>query len=169
MIIAVDVYYYPQKAKVVGIIFEKWEDVEPLSVYTEVLEFVEEYIPGEFYKRELPCILSLLKQVDLTGITCIIIDGYVFLGEDKPGLGAHLYHALGQKIPVIGVAKTAFHGDSDKVISIKRGQSQNPLRITAIGIHSETAAESIQKMAGEFRIPTLLKILDQYTKSEKTD
>lgn len=110
MIIALDVYYYPHNAKVVGVAFEQWEADTPLAVYTEVVETVTEYIPGEFYKRELPCLLALLRLTDLSGVSCIIIDGYVHLAEDRPGLGAYLYAALEEKIPVIGVAKTAFQG-----------------------------------------------------------
>ena len=45
--------------------------------------------PGQFYKRELPCILELLKQVNPLP-NYIVIDGYVYLGGDeKPGLGKH--------------------------------------------------------------------------------
>lgn len=36
---------------------------------------------------------------------CIIVDGFVHLEDDKPGLGKHLYDALNGKVRVIGVAK----------------------------------------------------------------
>jgi deoxyribonuclease V len=37
----------------------------------------------------------------------IIVDGFVSLG-DKPGLGMHLWEALGRRVAVIGVAKSHF-------------------------------------------------------------
>ncbi|MFY0538676.1 hypothetical protein [Nannocystis pusilla] len=39
-----------------------------------------------------------------------MIDGHVWLGPDRPGLGVHLHRALGEAIPVVGVAKNPFRG-----------------------------------------------------------
>ena len=46
-----------------------------------------------------------------------------------------------------------------------RGKSQTPLFITAAGIDVHTAASFIQSMHGKFRIPTLLKQVDQLCRS----
>jgi len=109
MILAFDTYYFDNKAKTVALQFGSWDDAESINVYTEILEGIAGYEPGAFYKRELPCILSLLQQIDLNQVACIIVDGFVYLDDDKKsGLGAHLYEAIGQKIPIIGVAKTNF-------------------------------------------------------------
>lgn len=60
---------------------------------------------GEFYKRELSCILAILEDIDLATISCIIIDGFVVLDDaGKHGLGGHLYEQLDPKVPVIGFA-----------------------------------------------------------------
>ncbi|WP_207420305.1 hypothetical protein [Desertivirga brevis] len=57
----------------------------------EVLDCDQEYIPGEFYKRELPGILSLLDKINFELIQAIIIDGFVILNDEgKPGLGGYL-------------------------------------------------------------------------------
>ncbi len=93
-------------------------------------------------------------------IDSFIIDGYVWLGENRGGLGLHLYQALQQVVPVIGVAKTRFQGCENWAIPVWRGAGKNPLWITAIGIAPTDAAQQIGRMVGDFRIPTLLKRVD---------
>ncbi|HEX8561911.1 MAG TPA: endonuclease V [Flavobacterium sp.] len=163
MILAFDTYYFGNKAKTVCL---KFDDAEKyLQVYTEVLEDVAEYIPGEFYKRELPCIMSLINKMDVTNISCIIVDGFVFLDDNnKPGLGGYLYEALDRSIPVVGVAKTNFATIEKNKRLLFRGGSNNPLFITAVGIELDKAVNKIGSLKGNFRIPTLLKLLDRYTK-----
>ena len=86
--------------------------------------------------------------------------------EGEKGLGGYLYEALNQKIPVIGVAKRSFRNLDKKVIPVKRGESKNPLFVTALGGDLVDYAEKVAQMDGAFRIPTLLKILDMETKKE---
>jgi len=165
MILAFDSYYFDGKAKTVCLKFEDWVDTDNFNVYTEVLEHIAEYVPGEFYKRELPCILSLLGKIKTESVSAIIVDGYVFLDDDrKLGLGGHLYEAIARRWPVIGVAKSNFATVDKLKIPVYRGDSNNPLFITSIGIDPKTAAAHIKSMDGKFRVPTLLKKLDQLTK-----
>ena len=161
MIVALDVHY-DDKSRAAAVVFEDWPDAKPVSEYIAEIDDVEEYIPGEFYKRELPCLLAVLGQVK-EPISTLIIDGYVNLG-DKPGLGMHLWDSIGQMYPVIGVAKSRFHGA--KPVEVLRGLSKEPLYITAVGIDEEEAANSIKKLHGEFRIPTLLKKVDKMSRGD---
>lgn len=143
-----------------GVVFHDWSDDKPEQTCVSHITSVAKYVPGEFYKRELPCILQLLTENDLQP-DCIIIDGYVYLdGSSKPGLGWHLYQALGRKVAIIGVAKSSFSA-IDAAFGISRGGSIKPLYITSIGIDQTTAQASITGMHGKFRIPTLLKLVDQ--------
>jgi deoxyribonuclease V len=87
------------------------------------------------------------------------VDGYVLLGPNRPGLGARLFEALGNSIPVIGVAKTYFQGS--RAASVRRPGSDRPLFVTAVGVDLGLAAEQIARMHGPFRIPTLLRRVDQ--------
>ena len=167
MILAFDTYYFDNKAKTVALTFKHWEDSIVQNIFSEVLENVEEYTSGEFYKRELPCILSLIKKLNPEEIELIVIDGFVFLNDDfKKGLGAYLYNSLNQKVPIIGVAKTDFISLNSNKRLLLRGESKNPLYITAIGIDLDIATSNIQLMHGEYRIPTLLKRLDMITKEK---
>lgn len=169
MILAFDSYYFNNKAKTVCLAFDHWSDSVESAIYSELLEPIADYEPGAFYKRELPCILSLLKQIDLSKVSFIIIDGFVQLDDSgKLGLGGHLYEQLERKIPVIGVAKTNFATIETLKRPLLRGSSERPLYITAVGIDLDKATDHIRSMHGENRMPILLKKLDGLTK-EKTD
>ncbi|MEN2399011.1 endonuclease V [Flavobacterium sp. MC2016-06] len=167
MILAFDTYYFEDKAKTVCLEFKEWNEDKDFKIHSEIIENVEEYIPGEFYRRELPCILSLLDKIELANVEAIVVDGFVYLDDEKKfGLGAHLYEKLNKEIPVIGVAKTNFASIEKDKKSLIRGESQKPLYITAIGIEADEAFKKIERMHGEFRFPTLLKELDRLTKEK---
>ncbi|MET4083688.1 deoxyribonuclease V [Pedobacter sp. UYP30] len=166
MKLAVDVYYYNTKAKVCGIIFKDWEQQDIEKIISLTLSNDNEYISGEFFKRELPCILKLLEKVDIQKIDTIIIDGYVYLNDQKKlGLGGYLYHSLEEKIPIIGVAKSSFFQNDQNVVKVLRSNSKKPLYITAIGIDKDVAANYVESMFGLYRFPELLRKLDQETKN----
>ena len=159
MIAALDVHYdeTTSKATAAAVVFQSWEDAEPIAQYAADCDVAEDYVPGEFFRRELPCLLAVLKQVQET-LSLIVIDGYVTLG-DNPGLGMRLWEALPLKMPVIGVAKSRFQ--NAVAIEVTRGESKIPLFVTAIDIDPANAADSIRRMHGPFRIPTLLKRADR--------
>lgn len=169
MNLAFDTYYFEDKAKTVCLTFQDWTDTIPTNVYEEVIEGVAEYEPGLFYKRELPCILSLLDKIqkEIKTINTIIIDGFVILDDqNKLGLGGHLYNQLQSSIPIIGVAKSGFHGINENVRKLIRGESKKPLFITALGMDLDSAFMNIKSMHGDFRMPTLLQTLDTTTKEK---
>ncbi len=93
-----------------------------------------------------------------------MIDGFVFLdGHSTPGLGKYLYDALEHKTSVIGVAKNPFM-DIEKKYRVFRGNSRKPLYVTSIGIDLAAAQQHIKNMHGWYRIPTLLKEVDQLSR-----
>ena len=160
MILAVDVHYRKERATVAGVMFTDWQSCKPDRELITEVSTVANYEPGQFYKRELPCILQLLKQVNPLP-DYIVIDGYVYLGNDKkPGLGKHLYNALKGQRAIIGVAKSRFEGTLVEP-ELFRGDSQRPLYVTSVGIKQAEAKQFIRMMCGEARIPTLLKRVDQ--------
>jgi len=165
MIIAIDVHYRENVAKSVSIAFDNWTDTIPHTTHIAEVKNIAPYIPSQFYKRELPCILKVLEESDLSKVALIIVDGYVVLNDEgKAGLGQYVYEALAQKIPIVGVAKKSFHDNEKNVIQVFRGTSKNPLYVTSIGTDLTEAAEQVKNMAGDYRFPELLKILDQETK-----
>jgi deoxyribonuclease V len=157
-----DVYYYESYAKACCIVFENEPIEKVISEYYEIIKPVNEYIPGEFYKRELPCLLKLYGSIK-EDIDLIIVDSFVLLGDGKKGLGGYLFEALDKKIPVIGVAKTFFKG-CDDYIEVYRGKSNKPLYISSLGIDLNHSAELVKNLDGENRMPTVLKRVDQLTR-----
>src|SRR5581483_2872768 len=161
-IICLDVHYRESDANAAGVEFGDWADAVPSNEIVTRIANPPPYQSGDFYKRELPCLLEILARCNTPSI--VVIDGYVWLeGTDRPGLGAHLYQKLGGAIPVIGVAKTLFRGA--KVIEVDRGSSRRPLFVTAAGISAETAAALVGRMHGQNRIPTLLKRVDSLART----
>lgn len=164
MTLAVDVHYKETYAKTVGVLFN-WEDETPKEIITTIVKEVAKYESGQFYKRELPCILQLLEKIDLKNVDSLIVDGHIYVNNDKTfGLGGHLYHALSEKIPIIGVAKKSFVNTNKVSFPIYRGESIVPLYISAIGYEVEKAIQNIINMKGNYRIPTILQVLDTETK-----
>jgi deoxyribonuclease V len=164
LIACLDVDYRANGAVAAGVLIDRWSSPTPTRELTLAIEKVAEYMPGEFYRRELPCLLAVLSQAGAP-LEAIVIDGYVWLdAAGRPGLGAKLYEALGRATPVIGVAKTAFAG-STFATPVVRGESTRPLWITAVGMDAAVAAEMIRQMHGEHRLPEMLKRVDRLCRS----
>ncbi len=164
-ILAIDVYYYDNTAKCVGVLFNQFNE-DQNEFYVEYLNDIEEYFPGEFYKRELPCILKILEKVDLKRVFMIMVDSHVYIDNDENyGLGGKLWEQLDCEIPVIGVAKTRFAKNMETIKEVFRGESKNPLYVSSIGMTVHEAAYIITTMKGAYRVPDILKLLDQKTKS----
>ena len=175
MIVCIDVDYQDASATVALVGFTAWPDeIATLEIVSRSSTPPAAYEPGRFFERELPYALGVLARVT-EPLDAVIVDSYVWLGPDRPGLGARLHEAV--HAPVIGVAKSSFRGaasislrnafallrapaEPGLAIEVTRGTSANPLYVTAAGIDAETAADRIRAMHGPFRIPTLLKRCD---------
>lgn len=154
-----DVAYDKETAVAAALFFEQWGDDSASEQWWTRGSPSTGYLPGEFYKRELPILMELLSP-HRDRLKTIVVDGYVWLGQDRPGLGHFLYRSLDRKIPVIGVAKNSFHGN-DGAIRVLRGKSVKPLWVTCAGMDLEQAARLVEGMHGEFRLPTLVKAADR--------
>lgn len=164
MIACVDVHYRGEDAVAACILFRDWPDAAGIGHRIEYVRGVRQYEPGRFYLRELPCLLAVLRKMT-DPLECIVIDGYVWLGEEaSPGLGAHLFQTLGCSVPVIGVAKSRFRA-AGTAREVFRGGSGRPLYVTAAGIDPDDAARCIRNMHGGHRIPTLLRQVDRLCRS----
>ena len=167
--LAIDTYYTEENAYTVGVFFSKWDDTEPLKIIKRITKPEYPYVPGEFYKRELPCIMDLLGVVSFDTLSTIIVDGFVRIeknGEMVSGLGEHLYDEVKDwGISVIGVAKSKFDGCENWSIPIIRKAGSKPLYVQGIGRYTdEMAASLIKGMAGPNKLPILLQRLDRETK-----
>lgn len=160
MILAVDVAYGDNRAVIAGVLFNDWPDAMPAEEIVISRPVPDNYLPGQFYRRELPCIAALLEHVSQP-VDFIIVDAFVYLGRDKKaGLGKHLRDILEQKIPVIGVAKKPYR-ETPESCKVLRGRSLKPLYVTADGISLERAKFLVSIMHGKGRIPTMLRYVDR--------
>ena len=163
MLACVDVAYRKDTTIAGCVLFSAWSDDRPAGEALVSGGPAAPYRPGEFYLRELPPILNVLKRVTAP-IETIVVDGYVWLGGDRMGLGAHLHCALGGGVAVVGVAKTRWRAGTDekatdpehRTIAVTRGGSTRRLYVTSAGVDLVLAANHVAAMHGAFRIPTLL-------------
>ena len=162
MIAALDVHYRDRTAQAAAVVFAEWAAAEPLALYAHRMTIEANYVPGRFFERELRPLEAVLDRVRET-LTCIIVDGYVTFGRNRPALGRYLFDRLGRRIAVLGVAKSKY-GPAEGEIAIVRGSSRRPLFITAVGMSKQAAAQVILGMHGAYRIPTLLKAADRLSK-----
>src|SRR2546430_11012537 len=93
LIVCLDVDYRGTEAFAAGVWFRGWAAATAEAQRVVHIPLVEPYQPGEFYRRELPCLLQVLASGPAAEI--VIIDGYVWLGAGRPGLGARLYESIG--------------------------------------------------------------------------
>jgi deoxyribonuclease V len=160
LIAILDAAYTPDAAGVGCVLAEGWTAPAAVAELTRhVPGAPQQYEPGSFYKRELPLLLAMIEGLREKP-DVYVIDGYVWLGPEKPGLGAHLFERLGSRMPVVGAAKTSFRGDT-RPAPVLRGQSLRPLYVTAAGMDTARAAALVAAMHGEHRVPTLLRLADR--------
>jgi deoxyribonuclease V len=156
-----DVAYASDAAGVACLLANSWTTATPAMQISRCLAYApSEYVPGEFYKRELPLLLAMINDLALRP-SMLVIDGYVWLGPtNQPGLGAHWFTVLHSATPIVGVAKSRYRDDtwSERVY---RGESRRPLYVTAAGFETAKAAALVASMHGEHRIPTLLQKVDR--------
>jgi deoxyribonuclease V len=159
-----DVDYRPGGVVAACVVFDHWTDERPLL--EKVLRSAtpaSPYEPGQFWRREMPYLLAVLRTLAAPPAIAIV-DGHVWLGEGAPGLGAHVYDALDGQTAVIGVAKTRFHAATGAV-PVLRGKSAAPLFVDAVGMPADEALHAVARMAGPFRVPTLLRRVDRLART----
>jgi deoxyribonuclease V len=139
-------------------VFDAWAAEAAVETVARMHRGIAPYVPGEFLRRELPCILPLVRwALEQHEVRVVIVDGFVDLEAGRPGLGRHLAAELPAGVTVVGVSKTPFKGEPGT--PILRGGSTRPLWVTSTDDESEAAA-NILSMAGDHRIPALLKLAD---------
>ena len=163
-----DVHYKGSGACAACVLAESWKSQLPSRSYVVEIETVEPYESGNFFRRELPCLLSVLRLLPSLP-ELVVVDGYVWLSPNhRPGLGAYLYDALGRRTPVVGIAKSAFAGADicSTAAHVFRGSSRKPLFVTAIGMDLEVAEQCVQQMHGKHRIAEMVRIADRLSRGE---
>jgi deoxyribonuclease V len=160
MLVAVDADYRATETVCACVGFRTWTDAAPaVETVARLPGAAAAYQPGAFYARELPALVAAIARLTVAPAV-VVIDGYVWLGAGRPGLGARLHDALAAQIAIVGVAKRPFAGAID-ARAILRGTSLDPLYVTAAGTDVDAAATGVRAMHGPHRLPTLLKRADR--------
>ena len=179
MILAFDTYYCDGYSYTVCGAFESWNSEKVKFFVSNRRKGIDaEYIPGELYKRELPCIMQCLSHIKIDNVTSMVVDGFAWVvdeeGNQVPGLGKILQDAVlkeyGKNISVIGIAKNPYHKKIPNCEEVYRGISKKPLYVTC----TENAfvnhyAINVELMFGEFRIPDIIKSIDTKTRMMAAD
>ncbi len=132
-------------------VFDDRADGSQRSSHASFVDHVSEYIPGQFYRRELPCILRLLDEHALAP-EYILIDGYVYLdGHSRPGLGKYLYDVLQHKVKIIGIPKNPSMSIT-REYEVYRGRSRRPLYVTCAGEQLSVCKRRVETMSGAHRL-----------------
>ncbi len=160
LLCCLDVDYRPTACAAAAVLFADWRDEVAQREVTHVHPAPPaDYQAGQFFRRELPHLERLLALL-AEPPSLIVVDGFVWLDADRPGLGAHLHRALGERIPVIGVAKRPYR-QATSALPVLRGHSAVPLWVSSVGVDAAAAAAAIASMHGDHRVPTLLRRVDR--------
>lgn len=156
MKLAVDVRLDGDGAQAAAVTFDAWEAPEPTRTYTSRTTGVEPAVAGDRDQRKLNSVLQLLREHTLAP-EVVVIDGLVHLDAlGTPGWGAQLFDALGGRVVVIGISKTAPPGLPPQ-FEVYREESAAPVTVTCAGIDIGAAKARVRGMHGKRRVPTLQK------------
>lgn len=153
------------QATAAAVAFEAWDAAEATKTYVCRIAHVEKAVRGELDLRELPCVMQLLRECGLEP-ELLLFEGFVHLDADEtPGLGQHLFHALGGKVPIVGVSKRSLPGLSAQC-EVMREDEAPPLFVTCAGIDIGAAKARLRGMHGRKRVPTLMKLAARLAKNQ---
>lgn len=156
MKLAITVHFDGTQARAAAVAFDAWDAPEATQTFVTQIAQVEKPARGEPDLRELHCVMQLLREHRLAP-ELIVIDGFVHLDADEtPGLGHHLFQALGGRTPVVGVAKTGRPGLPAQ-FEVMREAEARPLTVTSAGVDIGAAKVRVRSMHGRKRVPTLMK------------
>jgi len=165
MKLIVSVHFEGTQANAAAVAFDAWDAAEATKTYVSHIAHVEKAVAGQPDLRELHCVMQLLREHGLAP-ELILIEGFVHLDADEtPGLGQHLYQALGGKVPVVGVSKKRLPGLSEQ-FEVMREEEAPPLVVTCVGIDIGAAKVRLRAMHGRKRVPTLMKLVARLAKNK---
>lgn len=167
MKLAIAVHLDGARAQVAAVEFDAWDSPEAAKTYlTSIAPIEPPPARGELDLRALSCVMQLLREHRLAPELIVIDACFVHLdAHEAPGLGQHLFQALGGAIPVIGVSKTGRPGLSAQ-FEVMREEEAKPLVVTSAGVDIGAAKARLRAMHGRKRVPTLMKLVARLAKSE---
>ncbi|MEJ5999284.1 endonuclease V [Paucibacter soli] len=160
-------FFEGAQANAAAVAFDAWDAAEATKTYLSRISHVETaVVRGDLDLRALPCVMQLLREHGLEP-ELILIDGFaVHLDADEtPGLGQHLYQALGGRVPIVGVSKKKSLPGLPAQFEVMREEEAPPLYVTCAGIDIGAAKARLRAMHGRKRVPTLMKLVARLAKN----
>lgn len=156
------------RATAAAVAFEAWDAAEATRTYLSHIAHVEPAVRGALDLRELPCVMQLLREHKLEP-ELILIDGFVHLDADEtPGLGQHIFQALGGSVPIVGISKKRLPGLTAQFeVMREEDEETQPLLVTCAGIDIGAAKARLRTMHGRKRVPTLMKLVARLAKNKE--
>lgn len=179
MILITDVCYDEQNnsAHIGGITFSDWTSDDVIDKFEIDKTGIDaEYIPGEFYKREMPCLIKLWNSIPedvKKNISTVIVDGFYDIWDCRPGMGHHFKDWLSENgysnIEVVGIAKTKCRETNKFTLPVYRTKESKESKWRgAIWVNgsnkNEDYVKRVMSMAGKFRIPSIVKKVDHVSR-----
>lgn len=178
MILLLDVHYdeVNNSAHIAGIITDDWISDKIISIYEIDKNGIDcAYIPGQFYKREMPCLIELwnsLSEYDKSNIDTIIVDGFYDIWNGSKGLGHHFKDWLtanGYNKEVVGIAKNPCRETNKFTLPVYRTEESKTSKCrSALWVNGSKMENDYQSkvlsMHGKYRIPTLIKAVDKLSR-----
>lgn len=160
MVVIIDADYNEETrmGHVAGVVADNILAEKEECILTAIVHDIEDYIPGQFYRRELQSVEAIIKQMNLSEIDLIVVDGYADSGTEEHALGTFVFDKY--HIPVIGIGKNKYERCILDNLEVYRGESQKPLFVTSKGMDNEKAKELVKNMSGKYRFPYFVKFAD---------
>ena len=149
-----------------AVAFDDWDAREPTRTYVTRTGPLDKAAPGPRGQpdlRHLPGLLQLLRDHALQPDTIVLDDAVHTDAADTPGLGRHLYDALGGKTAVIGISTKAMPGLTTQY-EVHREEEARPVFVTCAGVDIGAAKVRVRGMSGKKRVPALLKMAARLAK-----
>ena len=158
---------------IAALLFDQFESKEIIKSYhVDLITNVAEYVSGEFYKKEMPCLQYMwnnLPQNIKNQIDTVIVDSLYDLWDGRPGMGHHFHDWLiseGYNVEVMGIAKKKFKDNSLYITKVIRGNdSTTPLNVNGSD-KTKDYKKIVQSMAGDYRIPYMVKEVDKLSRTK---
>lgn len=163
MKLAVAVDYDADTTTVAAVAFDDWDAREPTKSWTSRLPSAPKPQRGEPDLRAVAAIVQLLREHSLAPEVVVLQLAVHLDSADTPGIGRHLYEALGGAVAVIGVTRVIPGMPSQ--FEVYREDEAPAVTVTCAGIDLGAAKGRIRTMHGKRRVPTLLKLTTRMAKA----
>ena len=178
MILVTDVFYNEinNSAHIAGAVINDWTSDKIVETYElDKIDIDCAYIPGQFYKREMPCLIELWNSIPESKkaqINTFIVDGFYDIWDGRPGLGHHFRDWLienGYNVEVVGIAKSPCRETNKFTLPVYRTEESKTSKCrSALWVNGSNMENDYQNkvlnMAGKYRIPTIIKKVDKLSR-----